>query len=99
MTEAIGVSAAWATQKIAEQSARWKQQIKPAKQINVPPEIKASIHLSCNLQGVATYIMKICTSSPAIGHPHVVLAEQGCCPSPYMMCSLRACIQHCARLM
>ncbi|CAL5223562.1 g6096 [Coccomyxa viridis] len=40
VTEAIGVSAAWATQKIAEQSARWKQQIKPAKQINVPPEIK-----------------------------------------------------------
>lgn len=44
MTEAIGVSAAWATQKIAEQSVRWKQQIKPAKPINVPPEIKASTY-------------------------------------------------------
>lgn len=42
MTEAVALSAAWATQKIAEQSARWKEQIKPAKPINVPPEIKVS---------------------------------------------------------
>lgn len=46
------MSAAWATQKIAEQSARWKQQIKPAKPINVPPEIKAStIPHNYSLQG------------------------------------------------
>jgi len=45
VTEAIGLSAAWATQKIAEQSAQWKEQIKPAKPINVPSAVKVCIFI------------------------------------------------------
>ncbi|CAK0760250.1 hypothetical protein CVIRNUC_002756 [Coccomyxa viridis] len=49
VTEAIGISAVWATQKIAEQSAKWKGQIKPAKQITVPPHIKKRLLAGSNM--------------------------------------------------
>jgi hypothetical protein len=39
--EAIALGAVWASQKIMEQSRRWQQQIKPAHNFKVSPEIKA----------------------------------------------------------
>ena len=40
VTEAIALSAVWASQKIMEQSDRWRRQIKPAEPVNISPEVK-----------------------------------------------------------
>ncbi|CAL8463253.1 g2787 [Coccomyxa elongata] len=43
--EAIALGAAWASQKIMEQSKRWQQQIEPAHPVQISPELKARIRM------------------------------------------------------
>ena len=40
VTEAIAMSAVWASQKIMEHSERWRCQIEPAHPVNISPELK-----------------------------------------------------------